>query len=230
MGRLISLTALLFFIIALSAYPQAQENYILVTAESQMQLPANVITFSINLAEEDTTAQLALKKIKKQENNLVQLLKDFNIPDSNVAYSLKRFGRTPAHEKKPIMYRTIEEVALKLNNSDEYESFQQKLLSIGIYLFHSNFTSTEINKSKDACLAKALDNSKEKAEQICRKLKRKLGKVLEVESGNKYQVANPEESFYKTSYLQVAAMDQNLINIPQRVTLTATVRVKYQLK
>ncbi len=229
MGKHIILTAFLILIPVISIHSQAHENYILVSAESQMQLPADAITFSINLGEEDTTAELAFKRIKNIENNLVRLLKVFNIPDSNVAYSLKRFGKTAAHGNKPEMYQTGEEVILKLNNPNQYESFQQKLLSNGIYSFHSEFSSTEIKMSKDTCLAKALDNSKEKAELICRKINRKLGKVLMVESDNRYDVINPRGSF-TTSYLQAGSVAQSLTNIPQHVTLSAMVKVKYELK
>lgn len=216
----------IFFLPVLSISPQVINNsFIIIDADSRVEVPANEITFSITIQKVDTNAQNAYKGIKQKEKQFLPLLKKFNIPDTNITYSLIGFNQSAAYRNEPVKYQASENVVIKLHDFKEYEPFQLALISIGIYHFYGTFSTTKIKDARKEGFQKALDNAKSEAKIICDKIDRKLGKVLEVESNNRnYIVTSPMQS------VSLTAVERKLIDIPQHVTLYTKLKVKYELK
>ena len=206
---------------------ELNSSFIIITAESSISLPARDITFSLQIEQADTNAQNAFHMLKSIENKLVKLLKEFEIPDSNIAYSLSQFRLRGGYRNEKIMYTAGESVVVKLNSISQYEPFQISLLSIGIYSFNSTFSSAEIKEARKIGYVKALEKAKLEANTICNAMGRELGEVLEVES--KYQDYVVSSNLHlEEAYTYVEEL--NLIDIPQSVTLKTNLKVKYALK
>lgn len=217
------LFVLLFFV---SINSQTVTNsFITIDADSRIEIPAREITFAIRIEQRDSNAQNAYDGLKQLEKKFVPLLNKFNIPDSNIAYSLSQLSREPALNNRPVQYKADENVVVKFSDFKQYEPFQLALLSIGIYSFQGTFSTTEINDAREKGFKEALHKAEKEAKLICRNIGRELGKVLEVESKNKdYVVTSPMEGMYFT------VEERKLIDIPQHVTLYTNVKVKYELK
>ena len=219
---------ILFFILLFFANINSQtitNSFIVIDADSRIEIPAKEITFAIGIEQIDTNAQNAYDGLKKLEKKFIPLLKEFDIPDSNISYSLSQLRREGGFNNQPIRYRANENIIVKFYDFKQYEPFQLALLSIGIYSFQGTFSTTEISQAREKGFKEALEKAEKEAKLICNKIGRELGKVLEVESKNKdYVVTSPMQGMYLT------AEDRKLIDIPQHVTLYTNVNVKYELK
>ena len=216
------------FILLLAVNMNAQvieNSFIIINAESRVEIPAKLITFSITLEQADTNAQNAYQNIKELEKKFLALMKKFNISDTSISYSLTQFRKSSGYNNRPMKYRAYENIVVKLFDFKQYEPFQLALLSAGIYSFHGNFSTTNISEIRQIGVQKALNEAKEQAKIISNKIGRKLGKVLEVESNNRNYVVSP------TSHGQYFTVSRpKLIDIPQHVTLYTRIKVKYELK
>lgn len=201
------------------------KDFILVESDSKIEIPAQEITFSIELEMTDTVAQSAYNGMKELEKNFMPLLKKFEIPDSNISYSLTSLSKGGGYNNRRVNYIAKESVVIRLNDFKQYEPFQLALLSIGINQFHGQFSAIQIGKEREIGFKEALEKAKKEAELICKNIDRKLGKVLEVESRNRDYVV--------TSGLTatgIVVQGGKLIDLPQHVNLYTKVKVKYELK
>lgn len=221
-------TKILFFVLLFVACINSQtvtKSFIIIDADSRIEIPAREITFAIEIVQIDSNAQNAYDGLKKLEGKFIPLLKEFDIPDSNISYSLSEFRRDGGFNNRPVQYTAHENIVVKFSDFKQYEPFQLALLSIGIYNFHGTFSTTEISDAREKGFKEALDKAEKEAKLICSNIGRELGKVLEVESKNKdYVVTSPMQGMYLT------VEERKLIDIPQHVTLYTNVKVKYELK
>ena len=221
-------TKILLFIFSLIATINSQtitNSFIIIDADSRIEIPAKEITFAIVIEQIDTSAQNSYDGLKILEKKFMPLLKEFNIPDSNISYSLSQLRREGGFNNRPVQYKSSENIVIKLDDFKQYEPFQLALLSIGIYSFHGIFSTTEITEAREKGFQEALEKAEKEAKLICKTIGRELGKVLEVESKNKdYVVTSPMQGMYLT------AEERKLIDIPQHVTLYTNIKVKYELK
>ena len=224
-NKILSLFCIFIFAVAGNYAQKTDKDYILVDADSRIDIPAQEITFNIELERTDTIARNAYDELKELEKKFVPLLKDFEIPDSNISYSLTSLDKGGGYNNRPVIYGAKETVVIRLSDFKKYEPFQLALLSIDINKIHGQFSATKISKAREKGFKEALKKAKKEAMLICKNIDRKLGKVLEVESRNRDYVV--------TSRLQSSALiagERKLIDIPQHVTLYTNVRVKYELK
>jgi uncharacterized protein YggE len=201
------------------------KSFILIDADSRVDIPAKEIAFSIVIDQLDTNAQQAYKMLKDVEKEFVKVLKDYKIPDTSVSYSLSQFQKEGGYNNQLMKYRASENIVVKFYNFKLYEPFQLSLLSIGIYSFHGTFSSTEIKEARELGFKKAIEKAEREAKIICHNIGRELGKVLEVESRNRdYVVSSNIQS------LNATVEEPKLIDIPRYVTLNTNLKIKYELK
>ena len=201
------------------------KSFIVIDASSSVQVPAKEITISFEIAGEDTNALKAYQDLKSVEKQTLKLFEKFKIADSNIVYSLARFYREGGFNKQPLKYRASENVIVKLFDFKQYEPFQIELLTNGIYAFNGYFSTPDVKEAREEGLNKALENAKEEAEAIAKKLGRELGKVLEVDSKSRSNVISPG-----LQTMMVAADERKLLDIPQKITFSTNITVKYELK
>jgi uncharacterized protein YggE len=218
----------LLFVTASSIITWAQnESFIVISSDSRVEIPANEIAFSIYLEQTDENAQNAFDALKEQEKKFLPLLKEFEIPDSSIFYSLIQLRKDRAYNNKPNQFVAGETVVIKLYDFKKYEDFQIALLAIDITNFNATLSASEIKTARELGFKKAIESAENEAEIISKNLGRHLGKVLEVESKNRDFVAQPTVQALQSGTVY---QSHGLIDIPQNVTLNTSLKIKYELK
>jgi uncharacterized protein YggE len=219
---------ILLIFLLLTAALSAQtinKSFIIIDASSKVETPANEIILSVSLEKTDTDAMKAYDGVKQQEKKFVPLLSRLNIPDSVISYSLIQVHPAGGYNGRPVQYTAREMVMFKLKDFKQYEPLQMAILTAGIISFNATFSASDVEEAMKKGFEEALENAKHDALIISDKLGRKLGRVLEVDSGNKnYLLDSPMRVLYSTG------AERKLTDIPQMVTLTTKLKVKFELK
>ncbi|MDH3267503.1 MAG: SIMPL domain-containing protein [Ignavibacteria bacterium] len=170
-----SIITFLFFAGFISAQDTDQSS-ILITTSSETQVPAEAIFFSITLSTQNEDPMKAFDEHKKLEKNLLNLIKEFEIADSNISYSLLNIGRTPPYAKDKLGFQTRQVVSIRLSDFNKYEPLQLAFLSNGIYEYNAKFTTEGKEEWVEKGIRKAISKAKEEAELTAKNLGKNLGK------------------------------------------------------
>lgn len=174
---------LLFLSLALQSFTLAQNlrsNSININSNAVIRIPATEILFTIRLNEKDEDPQKVYDKHKLVEQNLANQLREFGIKDSNVTYTLMNISEVNKYNEKQSVFRTFQEVNVKIEDISDYERFQISLLKNGISDFRASFSAKSDEKVKDRLIEKAISQAKQKAEKIAMEIGKQLTGVLEV--------------------------------------------------
>jgi len=218
--------ALLFFIPVL-LFAQDYANSIKIRANSTVYVKANSIKFNIGLHEENPLPKEAFNKHKILEKKLLDLLKQYNISDSSVAYSLLNFRKYPNPQREEV-YRTDQNVIVKLNSINDYTDFQISLLDNGFSEFNAVFSSDELSNTKEHGYKEALRLASEDAEAIAKAMHKKVGKILEV---NTQTSDNPYIDSRRGSItaLSIKTSDRDLTEIEQSLEVRTSIEVRFEI-
>lgn len=239
MKKILLIAALLNVGYIVKAQNTSPENRIVVLGESQINIPADIVNFTITLRGEDSTSiENAYKKHKEQETKILQIIKELNIPATNINYSLMSIGKerkyiaTYNNNKEVDYFVSNQTVTFKLNNIKNYSEAQTKLIKANFPSFYSNFESSELNKRKKEVLEKAVVVAKEKANTLATIAERKIKRIVKVADT---EDTDPQfNNFHRSLEFKTmaAAADGNggLIDIPQTIQISATVKVVFELE
>ena len=219
---------ILFFLLLFSGLTKAQvsdKSTVFINTSSVTQIPADNIFFSIALSVENGDAEKAYNEHKALESSLLKVLREFDIPDSNISYSLLQIGKNPSFSKEQTSYKTRQLVSVLLEDFSKYDSLQLALLSKDIYQYTANFTSTGDDEWIERGTQEALVKATKEAEMTAKSIGMKLGKILEVESSHYSPFAKSN-----VSALTVLPPGDSLIELPRFVQLRVSLRVRFELK
>ncbi len=218
--------ALLLFIPVL-LFAQDYTNSIKIRANSTVYVKANSIKLNIGLQEEDPLPKKAFDKHKILEKKLLDLLKQYNISDSSVAYSLLNF-RKSTNSKREEVYRTDQNVIVKLNSINDYTDFQIYLLDNGFNEFNAVFSYDELTNKKEEGYKEALRLASEDATAIAKAMHKKVGKILEV---NTQTSDNPYIDSRRGAIMAVTGKtsDRDLTEIEQSLEVRTTIEVRFEI-
>lgn len=205
---------------------------ITVHATASVEVPADMVIFSVTIRAEKEEPQLAFDEHKELETKLLATISDFNIPDSNINYSLlnlrssRKSRRTPSGDQEFYTYLTSQNVKVNFYNVESYLKFQVELLKNGFHQFSSSFSSRHFDGLKDAGYKKALKIAKENASIIVKNIGKKLGSIVNVvtETSDKFEFEQPK-------ILRSVMYDRttNLTDIKQTVSVITKLRVVYKI-
>ncbi|MDR8390532.1 SIMPL domain-containing protein [Aliifodinibius sp. S!AR15-10] len=225
------LTLFSFFLIAtISNAQQQQEHVVSITTSGEVELPADIIQFNINLNAEQDTPQKAYDLHKKREKVLVKLLDKYDVAEENIRFQpisinkgyTDEFRAGQGRERIPV-YRTNQQVSLTLKNFDVYEKIQVTLIENGFDQFNGNFLSSDQTKGEDDALRQAIKEAKNKADIIAKEADLKLGGIKSIN----YQ----ESQMYPRQQMETMAMrsadSQSLMKYDQTVILKASVTMEF---
>ncbi len=203
-------------------------NTVSVTAQGEVELPADIIQFNINLNAEGDTPQEAYNLHKKREKVLVRLLQKYEIKEENIRFQplsiSKRYEEdysTGKRDRKEI-FNTSQQVSLQLKDFDIYEKIQVTLIEHDFDQFNGTFLSTEQKQGEDEALRKALQKARQKAEIIAEESDITLGTV--------HNINYHESQFYPGRQRETMAMSpdsQSLMQYQQTVVLQASVTIQF---
>jgi len=195
-----------------------------VNATAEVQVPADHISFRINLNARGETPQNVYDLHKKREKILVNLLKEYGIQEKNINFepvSISRIHNNEYTKTGKEIVQTQQKVVLTLSDFDEYERIQIALIDHDFDNFSGQFMSSKQQEGEDEALKKALKVAHEKATIIARQIGTKLGTVSQVNfSFNQHPARFAME-------MPVPQSSGSLMQFKPSVTVTASVSVKY---
>ena len=223
------LIAILFGFMSLArAQAQAGEKpTVSVTADGEVQLPADQILFRINLNGDADTPQEAYEIHKEQEKTLVSLLDKYAIKDEDINFQPISIHHFSNHRDGEQQYRTRQQVMLVLDDFEIYEKIQVTLVEAGFDQFNGNFAVSNKEEGADKALKKAIKIARQKAELIASEMGMKLGAIKKISYGEQNRHPVP---MHEATMARGAGGDGNLMKYRQTVMIRRAIKVTYYLK
>ncbi|WP_205499695.1 SIMPL domain-containing protein [Rufibacter psychrotolerans] len=239
MKRLLS--ALLVLVSSLvSAQTISPDNRIVVMGQATIDAPADQVSFNIYLISTDTLSlDKMYSKHKAMETKIVTILRDLHIPANKISYSLLSVGKRPSYAKddeEPVWYfEGRQEISFTIDSLQTYPAIRDRLIREGVITFGSAFTSSKEGEMKKEVLAKAVKTATDKAEVLAISGNRKIKRIVRIADTDD---TDPMFNNYSNDDMYAAAGENaiggsnegTLIEIPQSISVTATVKVTFQLK
>ncbi len=217
------------FIISAVQAQQSKDNVISVTANGEVELPADIIQFNINLNAEADTPQQAYNFHKKRETVLVQLLDKYKVQEDNIRFQPisinSRYTDEYINRKRKQVFQTSQQVSLNLKDFDTYEKIQVTLIENGFDQFSGRFLSSDQEEGEDEALRQAIQAAKDKATIIAEESNLQLGKIKSINyRQNQYRPSRQRES------MAMRADSPGLMEYDQTVVLQASVTMEFSIK
>lgn len=202
-----------------------------VNTQGEVELPADIIQFNINLNARADSPQKAYELHKKREDVLVDLLKKYQIKEDDIRFQPVSIHKNYQNnyqqdEKTEVSYQTNQRVNLKLTDFEVYEKTQVTLIENDFDSFSGHFMSTAQEKGKDDALRKAIREARRKAGIIAEEAGVKLGPVRKINYGD-FQVFMPYQR--EAAALKMAGQ-ANLMEFEQTVVVRANITMEFYIK
>jgi uncharacterized protein YggE len=205
-----------------------------VIAEGDVDLPADRVAIHVNInASDESKPAKAYDRHLELELKLVKLLQEFQIPDTDITYSLLTIGRQSYyddHDQKSVI-GTSQSVSIHLDSISRYTELQLKLISAGFQNVSANYFSSEAKAGEKVAMKRAIQRAKEKAAILASESGRKLGKILRVSDTEETEPRLSESYRMNSDEIKLqAGVVSSLSQIPQVVKVHAQVKVLFELK
>lgn len=229
----LTLLLLLCCLIA-QAQKVSPENRIVVLGEASIDVPADQVKFTVVLESSDTASiEKVYQKHRVQEEKLVKLLQELQLPAADISYSLFSLNRQHRfYERGAVSYFAGRQtVNFTLSSVDKLSDVQARLIRDGFVNFNSHFTSTKLKQHQTEVLERAVEVAKEKAAVLAKASDRSIKRIVKVADT---EDTDPAFRNYRGEISEVAAVagysDQNLLEFPQTIPLSAVVKVVFELR
>lgn len=236
---------LTLFLVSTALLMEAQvpnlDNRIVVLGDATLELPADRVQVSVTLRYTDPTdARKAYNAHKAAEQKLVGLLREFKIDEKTIQYTLLNVRKNVEYYGGPDNSRrsevvTEQNVIFKLNDIRRYPELQLLLIGGGFNQFSAVFQSSQAEELKNTVLEKAIEVARTKAVLMAKASGRTLGGVLSVRDTEETDpiLHRRYEVYNQSGYAAEAKMARDggaLLDIPQKISLPAQVKVTFELK
>lgn len=214
------------------------ENRIVVLGDAHIDIPADIVNFTVSLQGVDSfSVENAYKKHKAQEERIVKIIKDLNISDKDVTFSLMSIGKERRYvnekNREQDFYVSNQTVSFKINSIKKYTYTQERLMMGNFLSFYSNFESSELNKRKKEILEKAVVVAQEKANILANSAQRKIKRIVKIaDTEDTDPQFNNFHSNVEYKMMSIASDSNNggLMDIPQTIQINARIKVVFELE
>lgn len=225
MNYLLVVFSLLLF--SPSSHSDPDTRKLSISVEEQVEIPADIIQFNINLNAESDNPEAAYRLHKQREKALVNLLEKYDIREENIHYqpvSIHQSRDYRQHEEEQTTYQTRQSVSLLIKDFEIYEQLQIGLIESGFDSFSGTFMSSRADEGKNQALRKAIQTAKDKAQLIADEAGLQVGKILQINySQNHYRPVYSNQEMY------MAKSADNLLEYEQTVKISASVSIDFAL-
>ncbi|MGD8426658.1 MAG: SIMPL domain-containing protein [Balneolaceae bacterium] len=195
-----------------------------VNATAEVQMPADKISFQIDLNARGETPQKAYDLHRQREEVLVNLLKKYDIGEKDISFepiSISRIHNNTYSKLGKEYVQTRQSVAVVLSDFKIYERIQIALIDNDFDNFSGQFMSSRQQEGEDQALKKALQVARDKAAIIAEQIGTELGNASQVNYS-----FNLHPGRFAMEMPSVKSSG-SLMQFAQTVTITASVSVKY---
>ncbi|MDR3609136.1 MAG: SIMPL domain-containing protein [Ignavibacteriaceae bacterium] len=209
----------------------AQENkrYINITGTSELILPADQMTFTVQIKTINDSIEESKKANDNHLNELISLLKSSGIISTDITTSPITLGKNYVYKNNENIQKgfyTEVTVSFLLKDLSKYYELTNKLSSSNSSgNINSNYNISDYELQNKLAYQKALKTAKEKAEYMASTMGVKLGDILEIdETTNGNNISN-----YPNPFNTVTVIDSPNNNSSGKVTIKRSVRVKFAI-
>lgn len=217
--------------------PDLPVNRIVVLGDAELELPADQVQVSVTLQYSDPTdARKAYTAHQAAEKQLVKLLKDYQIDEKNIRYTLLQVQKNQndiyqtGERRQEVI--TMQQVIFELGKPDRYPALQLALINANFNRFQATYHSSKEDQSKNLVLEKAVEAAREKAVLLAKASGRTLGPVLSVRDTEESDPILQRRFNLQGANMELARVGygSNLLDIPQSIKIPAQVKVTFELK
>lgn len=224
---LASIVLMLTLFIDSSAQSTDYDSRITVDAAGEVQVPADLIHFRVNITQFNKDAREAFEIHKEQEQYLTELLLEEGIEDSNITANpisishIRRYNNTGESG-----YETQQQVLISLNDVTQFEMMQIKLIENGFTNFSGSFASTQIKEASDEALRKAVQEARKKAEILAEAAGKTISDVLTIN----YHSARPYAARAESVQMAFDASGGSLLQFERTIPVRENVSVQFRIE
>jgi hypothetical protein len=228
-----------FFCFANASFGQtiSQDNRIIVLGEAKIDVPANRVQFTVSYsASDESSLDTAYKNHYAMEKKLLRIFKDMNIPDANVKFALLSVNKHTDYQTKKMSYQCDQTVNFSIDSIKLTTKVEELLVRNGFYNFKSQFLLKDYDKQKKEVLEKAVKVAQDKAQTMASMALRRVKRIIKIMDTEE---TDPKLSNYSRSYVIDPATkssgiiensNRTLIDIPQTISISTTVKVVFELE
>jgi uncharacterized protein len=229
----LTLLFLLFCLLA-KAQTTSPENRIVVLGEASINVPADQVKFTVSLESTDSTSiDNVYRKHQAQEEKLVALLKDLQLPAGAISYSLLSLNKqqSPYRQQAVPYFIGRQTIHFTLSTIEKLSEVQARLIKGGFTSFNSHFASTQLEKHQTQVMEKAVEVAREKAKVLAKASGRSIKRIVKVADT---EDTDPAFRNYSPGMLNEMVITgyggaANLLDFPQTIPVSAVVKVVFEL-
>lgn len=217
---------LVYFLLFTFIYSQ-EYNEFNVTIESIGigSLTADQIVFDINInISGKTEPEDAYEEHRRKKEQLSDLIKNYNIADDQIKYSLFSIRKSRRRgEPQDEYYSTDQQVSIILEEMAEHEEFQMALIKNGITSFRTRFSTSKSEELKELAIKNGLEKAEQKIKIIAENKNMKTYNIKNIKLKERSRVR------YRDELVAFSASGETFESIPQRVNYIVDIVIEYKL-
>jgi hypothetical protein len=209
-----------------SANAQVDKKFINITGTSEVILPADQISFSVQIRTLADSVEVCKKINDNRLDEVLAILKNEGINSKDIETSpenIAKYYETKERERIQKGFYAEMRVSFLLRDLSKYYEVSNKLCSSSSFGGITSFYGiSDYELQNKTAYQKALKAAKEKAEYLANTLGLKLGAVLEIDENSSGQ------NYSNSINLQSGVVSQNE-NISGKVNIKRSIRVKFAI-
>lgn len=214
------LMLILFFLFtSLNGFSQST---VTVDATGEILVPADIVSFHINIRVTGETPSEVFEKHKEQERYLATLISERGLDNENLSFQPMNIGSRQVRNTSE--YISNQNVQLRLNDFDLFEEMQVLLIENGFENFSGRFSSSKRQQGENDALDLAIENARTKAKRIALNVGKSLGEVKTID-----HTAAPVTRGYDVMMMDARAESAGMMQFEQTVPVTSSIRIVYKL-
>jgi uncharacterized protein len=210
---------LLILITNINVYSQPS---VTVDATGEILVPADRVSFHINIRVTGDTPSEVFEKHKQQELYLANLIRDRGLDGEKLTFQPMNIGSRQVRNTSEFI--SNQNVQLQLDDFDLFEEMQVLLIENGFENFSGRFSSSKRQQGEEEALDLAIQNAREKANRIASNVGMTLGEVITID-----HTAAPISRGYDMMMMDVRAESAGMMQFEQTVPVTSSIRIVYKL-
>jgi uncharacterized protein len=230
---------LLFVLLCFIAKAQtvSPDNRIVVIGHATINVPADQVKFIVILTSIDSSSvDKVYQKHQQQENKLVKLLKELQIPAKDINYSLLTVNQHQDYNnrKRATYFAGHQTVGFVLNDMSKFSEVQSRLIKDGFTTIRSGFESSKMEEKQTEAMKKAIDVARAKAEVLAKASDRQIKRISKVadteDTDPAFQNYSQSEMLNEVVIRGQSSMGNLVDEFPQTIPVSAQVKVVFELK
>ncbi len=215
---------IIFVMVSTGIARQSGKATISVQATGEVEIPANLIQFHVNITQFHADPKEAFARHKELESFLTDLILEEDISERHITANPISISQT-RRQQEGTGFETRQQVTIRIDDVTQFENMQLTLIENGFTSFSGNFSSTDIAEAQDKALDKAVREAYRKAEILANAAGNTIDRVISIEYG-------ASDVTPRARGLQVAfeSADRTLLQFERMLPIREKVFVVFQVK